>query len=86
MTEVIILLDFMQVMSKKVREINKGEINIIIDNKYIWNIVKEKMVTVNYFNQDLVAECEAIKRVVEKSNVNIVLKRVNSYKKITADF
>ena len=84
--EVIILLDFIQVISKKVREINEREINIIIDIKDVQNTVKRKKVIVNHFNQNTVAECKVIKRLVEKSNVNIEIKRVNSHKKITASF
>ena len=50
LVEVIIVLDFVQVISKKVREINEGEINIIIDIKDVQNTVKRKKVIVNHFN------------------------------------
>ena len=49
-------------------------------------MVKEKRKVANHFNQDTVAECKAIKRIIEESNINIKIIRVDSHKKITTSF
>lgn len=62
--EVVVLLDLIATMRKKLYHIMNSTISIVIDNEKIWKMTHRKIKVVNQYNQDFIAKTIAIERII----------------------
>ena len=77
--EEIILLDLVQILYHKARQIEEGGIIITFDIKEMWRMANEGMKIANHYNQDAAVEGLVVDRLVREMNINIVLDKVYTY-------
>jgi len=49
-------------------------------------MVKGLIIVTNHYNQDAIAKLLIVKQIIDKINFNIIIDRVQAYKKITGTF
>ena len=74
--KVIMMLDIVQTIYQKVKNIDEGQITIAMDNKAMWRIANRIIEIANHFNQEAVAEGAAIQRLIEESLINVRMDKV----------
>ena len=62
--EVIMLLDFIKILSKKSFKMGSQTIIILINNNKVQQIVHNNMKVVNHFNQEAASEISIIRRLI----------------------
>ena len=86
LAEGIVLLDLIRTIANKSYQIELGEIQVVIDNRKVWQMTQEDMKAENHSNQNSAAETMAIKRLIEEYSANIELVRIIAYKEIQGNF
>ena len=84
--EGIILLDLVQTLYYKARQIEERGIIITFDNKEMWRMANEEMKISNHYNQDAAAEVLVVDRLVREMNIDIVLNKVYAYRELKTSF
>ena len=77
--ESVILLNLINVIYHKAKQIEQGSITIIMDNESVQKILNRAIKIANHYNQDAAAEYGVITQLIENTPVNVIIDRVNSH-------
>jgi len=71
--EAIILLELLEVIERKGRYIDSGQITIYFDNQYVYKKIIVDIRKSNYIAQEVGAKITTIKQLLKKIKFNIIL-------------